>query len=111
MSQRRTQVLAGAVISAAAVITSGALAQASWLKVTNESSTRLVADPALLVTDNIEKDFAFGDFNHDGWIDIAMARKFPGSIQGGFRNILFMNEGGVLVDRTVEYASTSDIAG
>ena len=77
----------------------------------NESSARLVADPALLIQDNIEKDFAIGDFDKDGWTDLAVARKFPGSVEGGFRNILFMNEGGVLVDRTVEYASVSDVAG
>lgn len=90
---------------------SSAQAQAPWASFVNESSTRLVASPSLLVNDNIEKDFGWGDFNHDGWVDLAVGRKFPGSIQGGFRNILFMNEGGVLVDRTNEYASTSDVAG
>ena len=94
-----------------ALVTGSAAAQNSWVNLVNESSARLVADPALLIQDNIEKDFAIGDFDKDGWTDLAVARKFPGSVEGGFRNILFMNEGGVLVDRTVEYASVSDVAG
>lgn len=97
--------------SVAAFITQLASAQAPWATFVNESSSRLVASPSLLVTDNIEKDFDWADFNKDGWVDLAVGRKFPGSITGGFQNILFLNEGGVLVDRTQEYASTSDVAG
>ncbi|MFO0827425.1 MAG: FG-GAP-like repeat-containing protein [Phycisphaerales bacterium] len=100
-----------ALIGSAFFISSTLMAQAAWVNMVNETSNRVIASPSVLVTDNIEKDFCFGDFNHDGWVDIAMARKFPGSIEGGFRNVLFMNEGGVLVDRTNEYASTSDVAG
>jgi len=87
-----------------------ALAQ-SWVTYSNQTASRLVAAPSLIGADNLEKDFATGDFDLDGDIDLVCVRKFPGSIQGGFRNIIFMNEGGVLVDRTVEYGSASDISG
>ncbi|MFM1823933.1 MAG: hypothetical protein RI967_2199 [Planctomycetota bacterium] len=87
------------------------LASAQWVNYVNETATRLVASPSLVVGDNLEKDFHWGDFDQDGDIDIICVRKFPGSIQGGFRNILFMNESGVLVDRTVELGSAADVAG
>jgi hypothetical protein len=82
-----------------------------WVTFQNETSTRLVAASNLVVNDNLEKSIVKGDFNRDGWMDVAVARKFPGSIQGGFRNILFMNENGVLVDRTEDYATASDVPG
>ncbi|MBX3354897.1 MAG: VCBS repeat-containing protein [Phycisphaeraceae bacterium] len=100
-----------AFIATGAALLLGASASAQWLKLENQTGTRLVANPALVVNDNLEKDFAWGDFNNNGWIDLAMARKFAGSQVGGFTNMLFMNEGGVLVDRTAEYASSSDVAG
>lgn len=76
----------------------------------NETSTRIVMDPSLQ-GDNLEKSFAIGDFDRDLDQDLVCVRKFPGSITGGFRNILFMNENGVLVDRTVEYGSAADAPG
>ncbi|MFZ9882025.1 MAG: FG-GAP repeat domain-containing protein, partial [Phycisphaerales bacterium] len=88
-----------------------ASASAQWVTYVNETSTRLVAASSLLVNDNLEKDFAWGDFDQDGDQDVVCMRKFPGSIQGGFRDILFMNEGGILVDRTQEYGSAADVSG
>ena len=88
-----------------------ASAQQPWVQFVDETSTRLIADPALIVNDNLEKIFAWGDFNQNGWIDLVVVRKFPGSMQGGFSNILLMNEGGVLVDRTAEYGVCADIDG
>ena len=93
----------------AAIAASSALGQ--WVNFENQTSTRLVAASSLLVNDNLEKDFEWGDFDQDGDIDLVCMRKFPGSIQGGFRDILFMNENGVLVDRTTEYGSAADAAG
>jgi hypothetical protein len=93
----------------AAAIAAPALGQ--WVTYENQTSTRLVAASSLLVNDNLEKDFSFGDFDQDGDMDVVCMRKFPGSIQGGFRDILFMNENGVLVDRTLEYGSAADAAG
>ena len=97
-----------ATIFIASLIATSASAQ--WVNYVNETSTRLVASPSLVVSDNLEKDFAWGDFDHDGDTDVVCMRKFPGSIQGGFRDILLMNEGGVLVDRTVEFGSAADDA-
>ncbi len=95
--------------AAATCCATSALAQ-SWVTYVNETGSRLVAASSLVVNDNLEKDFAWGDFDHDGDIDLACMRKFPGSVQGGFRDLLLMNENGVLVDRTVEYGSASDTA-
>jgi len=101
------------VFLASSVLAAGmATAQtATWVTYVNESSSRIVASPSLIGQDNLEKDFAWGDFDQDGDVDIVCMRKFPGSIQGGFRDILFMNEGGILVDRTLEYGSAADVAG
>jgi len=90
--------------------TSAALAQVPWVVYQDQTSTRLVAPPSAIVNDNLEKVFAWGDYDQDGDVDVVMVRKFPGSITGGFSNFLFMNEGGVLVDRTAELATCSDIA-
>src|SRR5690606_12655548 len=97
-------------LSVAGLLAGSAFGQ-NWVNYVNETSTRLVAAPELVVNDNLEKDFGWGDFDNDGDIDIVVMRKFPGSIQGGFRNILLMNEGGVLVDRTEEFGSDSDVEG
>jgi hypothetical protein len=99
-----------AAVSLSLAIVSSATAQ-NWVTFSQQTSSRMVAAPSLIGADNLEKDFAWGDFDRDGDTDLICVRKFPGSIQGGFRNILFMNEGGVLVDRTVELGSASDISG
>src|SRR5690606_31413607 len=74
----------------------------------NETSTRLVAENGLGINDPEEKDFAYDDLDKDGDIDLIVVRKQPFTTPNGKRNVLFMNEGGVLVDRTVEYATLSD---
>ncbi|MCA9284177.1 MAG: VCBS repeat-containing protein [Phycisphaerales bacterium] len=99
-----------ASVSTTSLLASGAWAQ-NWIDLVNQTSTRLVAPTSMVVNDNLEKDFGWGDFDQDGDVDIAVMRKFPGSIQGGFPNLLLMNEGGVLTDRTDEYATDSDEPG
>lgn len=99
----------GLSLLAGVAITASASAQ--WVDLVEATDSRLVIDPLYSVNDNIEKDFAWDDFNKDGWIDLVIVRKFPGSIEGGARNILLMNEEGVLIDRTDQYASTSDVSG
>lgn len=107
----RTTILASlSACSLAAMLATSANAQ--WqTSFVNQTSTRLIASPTLVVNDNIEKDFEYADFDQDGDVDLICMRKFPGSIQGGFPDLLLMNEGGVLVDRTTEYGTAADVAG
>jgi FG-GAP-like repeat/Dockerin type I domain len=106
-----------------------------WVQMQDETSTRFLAFPICVGGDNDglpcdgntcpgggdcepfgandphEKDFAWGDLNQDGFIDFVVARKIESNVNPGDggkqRNLLMMNEGGVLVDRTHEYASAS----
>ena len=89
-------------------IASGAHAQ--FVELQDETADRLVLDPALVYL-NLEKGLAQGDFDRDGDQDVICAMKFVGSIEGGFPNLLLMNENGILVDRTAEYGTASDIPG
>ncbi|MEM7168454.1 MAG: FG-GAP-like repeat-containing protein, partial [Planctomycetota bacterium] len=90
-----------------------------WVEFVDETSSRLVGTPGLSVADNQEKDYAWGDVDQDGDIDVVCVRKEPFTTPGARANVLFMNEGiaeghpidGVLVDRTALYASASDVAG
>jgi len=103
-----------ALISAAAVIASvPAYAQLDvrWVEFQNQTATRLVSDPSLGVNDTEEKDYAFGDVNNDGWIDLVSVRKEPFTSPGRRVNVLFMNENGVLTDRSAQYASETDVPG
>ena len=91
----------------------------NWVQFADETDTRLVADPAVGADDVEEKDYAWGDVDQDGDIDLVVVRKVIGSNSGSKRNVLFMNEGiaqgqainGVLVDRTNDYATAADDGG
>ena len=98
------------IAAATALLATPALAQ-NWVNYSNQTSTRIVGPAAWIGPNNLEKDFGWGDLDRDGDTDLVCMLKFPGSIQGGFRNLLLMNENGVLVDRTTEYGSASDISG
>jgi hypothetical protein len=92
----------------------GSLASAQlndeWLGFVKENH-RLVSDPSLGLGDTEEKDYYVGDLNNDGWDDMVVVRKQPWTSAGRRPNVLFMNEGGVLVDRTALYASASTVPG
>ncbi len=75
-----------------------------WLTLVDETSTRLVADVAVGTGDTFEKDIISGDVDKDGDPDLLVARKIRFSTQGGKANVLFMNEGGVMTDRTAALA-------
>ena len=96
------------IAMAVAACAAGTAAAQSWVNFSNQTASRLVAPASMVVGDNLEKDFATGDFDLDGDTDVICARKFPGSIEGGRAKLLLMNEGGVLVDRTAEYGQAAD---
>ena len=75
-----------------------AMAQSSnWVDFADERS-RLQFN----TNDGQEKDVIAGDVDGDGDDDIVVVRKVPFSTAGGLANLLLMNEGGNLVDRTSE---------
>lgn len=69
------------------------------------------ADANYILGDVQEKDFAAGDLNNDGWVDLVVVRKQPYTTTGAYPNYLLMNEGGILVDRSALYASDSSVPG
>lgn len=95
-------------------VASPAFAQ-NWVNFAQDQ-TRMISDPSIGLSDNQEKDYGLGDFDKDGRVDVVVVRKLPFSNAGARRNVLFMNEGlehghsinGVLVDRTVQYATATD---
>lgn len=92
----------------AATMASTAVAQEPWVEYVEATDDRLVLDELYRVNDNLEKDFAWADFDQNGYTDLVVMRKFPGSVEGGAKNLLLMNEGGVLVDRTDNFAINTD---
>lgn len=81
-----------------------------WLELVRNDGS-LAALPLDISDANHETDLAWGDLDQDGWIDLVVVRKEPFSTIGKRTNVLLMNEGGVLKDRTREFASASDVAG
>ncbi|MBK7642561.1 MAG: VCBS repeat-containing protein [Planctomycetes bacterium] len=64
-----------------------------------------------ILNDGVERDFAAGDLNGDGWTDLVIVRKTQALSFNPPAQFLLMNEGGILVDRTAQFASASDVPG
>lgn len=97
--------------ASATLLAASASAQGiNWAQFSLENA-RLNAASNLGLSDVEEKDYAFGDFDKDGYIDLLSVRKQPYTSQGRRVNVLFMNEGGTLVDRSAQYAAASDVPG
>jgi len=100
------------ILAAIAAASGASLAAAQgWVTFVEATNERLVAEPGLGASDPEEKDFAFADLDQDGDIDLIVVRKVPFTNGNGRRNVLFMNESGVLVDRTVQYATAATDGG
>jgi hypothetical protein len=112
----RTTLFASATIT----LSGAALCQAQWVTFVDDTATRMPVGPGLntaatSTADPEEKDYAWGDVDHDGDIDLVCVRKQEFTTAGRKPNILFMNEGiaeghavnGVLVDRSAQYASAT----
>lgn len=95
----------------AAILASAASAQSiNWASFSLDNS-RLNSAASVGLSDTEEKDYAYADFDQDGYIDLISVRKQPYTTTGRRNNVLFMNEGGTLVDRTSQYAVASDVPG
>lgn len=99
----------GALFLAALPLAAHAQVNVQWVGFQNETPARLIAATGVGATDPEEKDFAWGDVDHDGDIDLIDVRKVPLSFPGGRRGVLFMNEDGLLVDRTSTLAVDNDV--
>ncbi len=96
--------VAGTVISVYALVPLQlAHAGDDWIEYVDESSTRIVADPSLGINDPFEKDLAVGDVDRDGDTDLIVVRKERFSTPGGLPNVLFINDHGVMIDRTAQF--------
>lgn len=101
--------------AATGLAVAGLLAQSAAAQL-NDQWTSFTAAPALInapavSSSTLETDLAWGDLDQNGLVDLVVARVQP-IMQGGTRtNMLLMNEGGVLVDRTGTLASASDVPG
>lgn len=87
----------------------GTSAYAQWINFEDETDDRIIvsnvfdnSDPDAI--DDMEKDFAVGDFDNDGFDDLVVVRKLPFSVVGRRTDLLFMNRNGVLVDETDLFA-------
>ena len=92
---------------AALALPAAAQLDEQWVEFTSDATllTTSISDPTH------ETDLAWGDLDQDGAEDVVVARVGPVMDGGKRTNILLMNEGGVLVDRTTTYASASDVLG
>ncbi len=95
----------------AGVLTFAATGEAQWIEFVDATASALDAEQGLVAGDLQEKDYAWGDLDRDGDVDLVIVRKQPLTSTGKQANVLLLNEDGVLTDRTAEFASASEIPG
>jgi len=87
----------------------------AWVTFSNDTNNRLKNPNGTVATqvttDTDEKDYATVDLDKDGWTDLVIMRKQPAATLGKRVGQLMMNENGVLVDRTSQYAVDTDVPG
>ncbi len=81
-----------------------------WIEF-GEEPARLAIPVLSLSNSSDEVDFAWGDLDRDGWVDLVAVVKQDFTSPGKRPNTLLMNEFGVLQDRTSQYASSSTVGG
>jgi len=91
------------LLAAVAGLALPSIATAQWISFSDETNTRLQLD-GIGINDTEEKDILVVDLDKDGWDDVIVVRKKPFSTIGPRQDVVLMNENGVLVDKTSEYA-------
>lgn len=108
----RPIVQASLATALAALVAQGAARAGGPLQFVDETDQRLIADAALGAADTALKRYAWGDLDQDGDVDLVVVRtSAPVTSFVPLPNVLFINEGVILVDRTAEYASASTLPG
>ncbi len=95
------------------ILSSAAALGQNWITFENQTAMRMVAEAGFPynpasdnhLTDTQEKDYGVGDFDNDGDPDVVVVRKQPRTTQGKRKAYLFLNEQGVLINRTNEHAA------
>ena len=101
----------GAVVGVALFAgVAGAQVGVAWVTFTKQP-TMLAVDPKAISDASTQVGFGTGDLDQDGWDDVVAVRKQQASQAGKRTSLLLMNEDGVLIDRTAQYAAVSDMPG
>lgn len=98
------------LVLAAAATRASAQTGVAWVEFAEQPDT-LGPGVAAVSDVSTDVDFATGDLDQDGWLDVVVARKPQGSQLAKHADVLLMNLEGVLTDQTALYASASDVAG